>query len=348
MNRFIKTAVAAVAAVGLGLGLTACGSSSSSDDGLTKVTFMNYWTPDTNHIGVYVADQLGYYRDEGLDVDIVAVSTAGGEQAVSTGVADFALSTLTNVSMFDAQGGDLEMVMQVQQEPSAIWCALASNTSITRPKDFDGKTFATFGSSESDAVVKKMIQTDGGTGDYDKVTVGTSTFQALTSGRADFGGFYSTWEGVEADLYGPTLNCFAEQDYGVPGNADSIGIITADSTVQNDPELVQKFVTATQKGYMYAYEHPDEAAELLVKAAPEADLDIDLVKKSMQVIVDGNYWGDVSAVKDGSFTLGTVDTKSTQEYFDFLAAAGAYEDANGTVLTTAPQSTDMSTNEFVK
>ena len=88
--------------------------------------------------------------------------------------------------------------MQVQQKPSAIWCSLASNKAIKSPKDFDGKTFATFGSNESDAVIRRMIQTDGGKGTFDKVTVGTSTFQTLSSGKADFGGFYATWEGVQA------------------------------------------------------------------------------------------------------------------------------------------------------
>ncbi len=76
--------------------------------------------------------------------------------------------------------------MQVQQKPSAIWCALASNTDIKSPKDFDGKTFATFGSNESDAVIRRMIQTDGGKGDFDKVTVGTSTFQTLDSRQSRF------------------------------------------------------------------------------------------------------------------------------------------------------------------
>ena len=65
-------------------------------------------------------------------------------------------------------------------------------------------------------------------------------------------------------MYGPKLNCFTEPDYGVPGNADTIGIITNDKTIKNNPDLVKKFTQATQKGYEYAYANPDDAAQILV------------------------------------------------------------------------------------
>ena len=144
--------------------VTACGqsndsatSTASGSSDLTKVTFMLSWAPDTNHIGVYVAKNKGYFKEAGLDVDIVAVAQAGAEQAVNNGVADFALSNLTNVSTYAVKGATIKQVLQVQQKPSAIWCSLASNTEIKSPKDFDGKTFATFGSNESDAVIRRHV-----------------------------------------------------------------------------------------------------------------------------------------------------------------------------------------------
>ena len=278
-------AIAILGSIAMLVGVAACGQSNDSTktatDGndLTKVTFMLSWAPDTNHIGVYVAKNKGYFKQAGLDVDIVAVAQAGAEQAVNNGMADFALSNLTNVGIYTLKGAKIKQVMQVQQKPSAIWCSLASNKDIKSPKDFDGKTFATFGSNESDAVIRRMIQTDGGKGTFDKVTVGTSTFQTLSSKKADFGGFYATWEGVQADMYGPKLNCFTEPDYGVPGNADTIGVITSDKTISSNPGLVKKFVQATKKGYEYAYSHPDDAAAILVKEAPDANLKLDFVKK---------------------------------------------------------------------
>lgn len=342
-------AIALVGAIAMTIGVAACGQSndSSSTDGLKKVTFMLSWAPDTNHIGVYVAKNKGWFKDKGLDVDIVAVAQAGAEQAVNNGNADFALSNLTNVGIYTLKGAKIKQVMQVQQKPSAIWCSLASNKDIKSPKDFDGKTFATFGSNESDAVIRRMIQTDGGKGTFDKVTVGTSTFQTLSSGKADFGGFYATWEGVQADMYGPKLNCFTEPDYGVPGNADAIGVITSDKTIKENPDLVKKFTQATQQGYEYAYSHPDDAADILVKEAPDANLEKKFVRKSMQTIVDGQYWGDPAKIKDGSFALGTNDFVEPQKYFDFLAQEDAYTDSHDKVIHEAPNTKDFATNEFL-
>ncbi len=343
----IRKALAATTAVVLAATLGACGSAGTASNGLTKTTFMLSWAPDTNHIGVYVAKHNGYFKRAGLDVDIVAVAQAGAEQSVNNGVADFALSNLTNVSTYSLKGATLKQVLQVQRKPSAIWCSLASNTSITRPRDFDGKTFATFGSSESDAVIKQMIQTDGGKGQFDKVTVGTSTFQTLSSGKADFGGFYATWEGVQADMYGPKLNCFTEPDYGVPGNADSIGIITNEKTIKTDPKLVKAFTQAAQQGYEYAYAHPDQAAQILVDEAPEANLKLAFVKRSMHVIVDGQYWGDPKDIASGELVFGSNDTATAQQYVDFLARAGAYTDASGNVVHTAPKAKDLATDRFL-
>ncbi|XCB29668.1 ABC transporter substrate-binding protein [Arcanobacterium hippocoleae] len=194
------------------------------------------WAPDTNHIGVYVAKNKGWFAQAGLDVNIIGVAQAGAEQAVHSGLADFALSNMANVGALSLKDINLTQVLQVQQKPSAIWCALAANKEIESPKDFDGKIFATFGANEDSAIVKQMIQEDGGKGDFDSVTVGTSTFQVLEANKADFGGFYDTWEGVQAALHGPKLNCFKGEDFGVPGNPNQIGIITKNrpvSTIRN-------------------------------------------------------------------------------------------------------------------
>ncbi|MDD7687498.1 MAG: ABC transporter substrate-binding protein [Actinomycetaceae bacterium] len=320
---------------------------SQSQSALRDVSFMLSWAPDTNHIGVYVAREKGWFTQAGLNVDVVAVAQAGAEQAVNSGLADFTLSPLANVATFSAKGAALKQVLQVQQKPSSIWCALASNTRIARPRDFDGTTFATFGSSESDVLVRRMIQADGGKGQFDKVSVGTDTFRTLGSGKADFAGFYATWEGVQSELHGPHMTCFHGEDYAVPGNPDAIGITTSQALIAKNPQLVRDFVQAVQRGYEYAYAHPDEAADILIRQAPQANLDPALVKVSMKMIVDGQYWGDPHAIATGSFTLGSIDFTGTQKYFDFLYAAHVYVDRSGKQLQEAPNSRMLATDEFL-
>lgn len=320
---------------------------SSSPRDLREVTFMLSWVPDTNHIGVYVAKNKGWYEEAGLDVSIVGVAQAGAEQAVNTGLADFALGPMSNIGTLALKGVDLMQVLQVQQKPSAIWCALASNTAIQRPKDLDGKIFATFGANEDYAIAQRMVQADGGTGDFDTVTVGTSTFQVLQSGQADFGGFYSTWEGVQAELEGPELRCFHAEEYGVPGNPNEIGIIAKRQTIEEEPEFVRAFVQATQRGYEYAYAYPEEAADILVTEAAQANIDPEFAKASMRFILEEEYWGDPAKIADGSFILGTPDIQGAQEYYDFIAEAGLYEDENGKKTDKAPQAGELATGEFL-
>jgi len=116
----VSKAAALVGALAMTFGFAACGqtntadSSNSNTSDLKKVTFMLSWAPDTNHIGVYVAKNKGYFKDAGLDVDIVAVAQAGAEQAVNNGVADFALSNLTNVGVYTLKGAHIKQVLQVQ------------------------------------------------------------------------------------------------------------------------------------------------------------------------------------------------------------------------------------------
>ena len=80
------------------MAVTGCSKASSgkaSGDGnkeLTKVTFMLDWTPNTNHTGLYVAKEKGYFKDAGIDVDIVECAEAGAEASVADGKADFGVS----------------------------------------------------------------------------------------------------------------------------------------------------------------------------------------------------------------------------------------------------------------
>ena len=121
-----------------------------------------------------MAQKLGYFDNEGVDVTILPTAQAGAETSVENGVADVGFTTLSNVAAFNAQGANLKMVFDLTQQPVARWCALASHTDISTPKDFDGKTFVSFGSAEQTAVLRQMIRTAGGTGDFKTATAGTN------------------------------------------------------------------------------------------------------------------------------------------------------------------------------
>lgn len=344
-----RNATALILGIGLFLGTAGCASNntgtSGNSDGDSSISFMLDWTPNTNHIGLYVAQKLGYFDDEGVDVTILPTAQAGAETSVENGVADVGFTTLSNVAAFNAQGANLKMVFDLTQQPVARWCALASHTDISTPKDFDGKTFVSFGSAEQTAVLRQMIRTAGGTGDFETATAGTNTFQALTNGQGDFGGFYATWENVESELHGPALHCFVASDWGVPGNPDQLGFAVNAAWLKDAShgDTLRRFLAAVRRGYDYALANPDEAADILVDQAGEAQLDPELTHASMQEIVDGNYW----TTDDPTAVPGTVDLDAAQDYIDFLYENGTYTDADGSPLPTAPQAADLATNEYL-
>ena len=349
LTTMARNATALILGIGLLLGAAGCASNnagtSGNSDGDSSISFMLDWTPNTNHIGLYVAQELGYFSDEGVNVTILPTAQAGAETSVENGVADVGFTTLSNVAAFNAQGANLKMVFDLTQQPVARWCALASHTDISTPKDFDGKTFVSFGSAEQTAVLRQMIRTAGGTGDFETATAGTNTFQALTNGQGDFGGFYATWENVESELHGPALHCFVASDWGVPGNPDQLGFAVNAAWLKDAShgDTLRRFLAAVRRGYNYALANPDEAADILVDQAGEAQLDPELTHASMQEIVDGNYW----TTDDPTAVPGTVNLEAAQAYIDFLYENGTYADADGSPLPAAPQATDLATNEYL-
>ena len=349
LTTMARNATALILGIGLFLGTAGCASNnvgtSGNSDGDSSISFMLDWTPNTNHIGLYVAQKLGYFDDEGVDVTILPTAQAGAETSVENGVADVGFTTLSNVAAFNAQGANLKMVFDLTQQPVARWCALASHTDISTPKDFDGKTFVSFGSAEQTAVLRQMIRTAGGTGDFKTATAGTNTFQALTNGQGDFGGFYATWENVESELHGPALHCFVASDWGVPGNPDQLGFAVNAAWLKDAShgDTLRRFLAAVRRGYNYALANPDEAADILVDQAGEAQLDPELTHASMQEIVDGNYW----TTDDPTAVPGTVNLEAAQAYIDFLYENGTYTDADGSPLPAAPQAADLATNEYL-
>lgn len=349
LTTMARNATALILGIGLFLGTAGCASNnagtSGNSDGDSSISFMLDWTPNTNHIGLYVAQKLGYFDNEGVDVTILPTAQAGAETSVENGVADVGFTTLSNVAAFNAQGANLKMVFDLTQQPVARWCALASHTDISTPKDFDGKTFVSFGSAEQTAVLRQMIRTAGGSGDFETATAGTNTFQALTNGQGDFGGFYATWENVESELHGPALHCFVASDWGVPGNPDQLGFAVNAAWLKDAShgDTLRRFLAAVRRGYDYALTNPDEAADILVDQAGEAQLDPELTHASMQEIVDGNYW----TTDDPTAVPGTVNLEAAQAYIDFLYENGTYTDADGSPLPAAPQAADLATNEYL-
>jgi ABC-type nitrate/sulfonate/bicarbonate transport system substrate-binding protein len=173
------------------------------------------WTPNTNHIGVYVALAKGWYEEAGINVDILPYSDANPDTIVANGNADLGFSFPANLIFSRGQDLYLYSVAAVlQRNPTEL--AVLDSSSIKRPRDFDGKTYAGFGLPYEEPQIKTVVVADGGKGNFDVATLSTAAYEALYEKRADFTEIFTTWEGIEAELRGIKLRTFRYSDYGVP------------------------------------------------------------------------------------------------------------------------------------
>lgn len=283
----------------MALFLAACGSGETSqgENEKEKITFVLDWTPNTNHTGLYVAQEKGYFEDEGLEVEIVQPPEDGADALVASGKAQFGISFQDTM----APG----VVGEDALPTTAVAAVVQHNTSgiISRkgegmdtPKGLEGKKYATWDAPIEKAMMENVVEADGG--DFSKVELIPSTVtdevSALESKSVDAIWIFYAWAGVATEVAGLETDYFAFKDINPAFDYYTPVIIGNNEFLEKEPETAKKFLSAVKKGYEDAIEDPDGAAEILCEAAPE--LDQELVKASQeylkdQYIADADRWG---------------------------------------------------------
>ncbi|MDR0880905.1 MAG: ABC transporter substrate-binding protein [Clostridioides sp.] len=278
----------------------------TAKDGLKKVTVVLDWTPNTNHTGLFVALDKGYYKEQGLDVTIEQPPESGADTLVATGKADFAVSYQEQVTYALTSDDPLPIkavATIIQHNTSGF--ASPKEKNMTTPKDFEGKSYGGWGSPSEEAVLKSVMTKSGA--DFDKlkiVNTGNDDYFAAMK-TVDFSWIFEGWDVVKAkqtgfDLnYIPVASLDKRLDYYTPL------LVTNNNLIEKDPELVKKFLAATSKGYEDCAKNPEEAADILVKHAPETDKA--LAKDSQKFLAskfidDAPRWGEMKDSVWDSYT----------------------------------------------
>lgn len=303
-----KRFVAALLAASVALSVTACGgagesagnnaaSDSTENKELEEITFVLDWTPNTNHTGLYVAQEKGYFEEAGLDVEIVQPPEDGAVVLVASGKAEFGVSFQD--SLAPALAGDSALPV------TAVASVIQHNTSgiisrkgegMDRPKGMEGHSYATWNGGIELATIKHIIEADGG--NYENLELIPSTVtdevSALRTNSVDSIWIFYAWAGVKTELENLETDYFAFADIDPVFDYYTPVIISGNKFLEENPDTAKAFLSAVSKGYEFAIENPEEAADILVKAAPE--LDKELVLASQQYLAneyqsDAPYWG---------------------------------------------------------
>lgn len=316
-KKIFSVAIAVLMAAGL---LAGCGTNKQPAQ-LQKVTVILDWVPNTNHTGLYVAKDKGFYKEQGLDVEIIQPSEGGTASLIASGQGQFGVSYQEEVTMARTAKDPLPIkaiAAIIQHNTSGFASPVEKN--IKRPKDFEGKTYGGWGSPSEEAILKAIMKADNA--DFSKlkiVNVGTEDFFAATKGDIDFEWIFYGWTGIQAELQKTPINYIElrklnpDLDYYTPV------IIANESLLKNDPELAKKFLAATTKGYEYAISHPEESAEILVKNAPEIDKNLAIASQkylAAQYKADAPRWGEMKKSVWDNYTKFLFDNGLIPENMD--------------------------------
>lgn len=292
-----------IAAVFAGCG----GNDKKNDESKTKVSFVLDWTPNTNHTGLYVAQEKGYFADAGLEVDIIQPPEDGAEMVVGTNKAQFGVSFQD--SMLPAIVGDDAMPIEavatlVQHNTSGI--ISLKGQGMDKPKGLEGKKYATWDLPIEKATLKQVVEDDGG--DFSKVQLIPSTVtdevSALQSKTVDAIWIFYGWAGIATEQAGLETDYFAFKDIDPVFDYYTPVIIGNTTWMKDNPDTAKAFLEALKKGYEYAIDKPEESAEILLKYAPELDKDLVVASQkylSKEYKSDVDRWGYIDPARWNAF-----------------------------------------------
>ena len=286
------------------LGLTACGGEQEQ-----TVTVVLDWTPNTNHTGIYVALANGYFEEAGLDVQVVQPPEDGAVTLVASGKAQFGVSFQD--SLAPAFAGDSPMPVtavaaMIQHNTSGI--VSRAGEGMDTPRGLEGKKYATWDLDVEKATIRDVMAADGGNFDLVELIPSTVTDEvsALQSGSVDAIWIFYGWAGVACEVAGLDTDYFEFADIDPVFDYYTPVLIGSNAWLEENPDAARAFLAALSRGYTYAAEHPKEAADILMDAAPELKSNSALVYASQEYlaaeyIADASRWGEFDGERWAAF-----------------------------------------------
>ena len=313
----------------------ACGDDDDDDGGgePVAVSVALDWFPWAQHSALYLAQERGFFEEENLEVDFhVPANPEDGLRLVASGEEDFAISYQADVLISRGEDLPVQSVAALVQHPLNSIMSL-ERAGIERPADLAGKQVGYAGLASDEALIKAVLEADGLTlDDIELVNVGFGLAPALVSGQVDavIGAYwvYETFQ-IENES-GETVAVLPLTAWSVPDYYELV-LVTGDELVADDPDVIERFVRAVQRGYAAAEEDPDAAIEALLTHNTDAIEEVE--EASIELLVP--FWTD-----EGTVDFGTQTEENWERYADWLKA--------NELLSDDVDSMDAFTNEFVE
>ncbi|MEI6066582.1 MAG: ABC transporter substrate-binding protein [Methylococcaceae bacterium] len=236
---------------------------------LKKATFMPLWTPQAQFAGYYVALDKGIYARNGIDLKILRAGPGhSSSDALEKGIADFAILCLSSALQHRSAGTEFVNLAQIIQRSSMMLIS-KKTAGIKTITDMEGKKVGLWGNEVSIPIRRFFANR------HIKVREvrQSHTVNLFLRGGVDvtsamwFNEYHTI---LDSGIDPEELNVIFLRDQGMNFLED--GIYTMEKTLLKDPALATAFVTASLEGWRYAFDHPDEALDIVLKYMHEAQL----------------------------------------------------------------------------
>jgi ABC-type nitrate/sulfonate/bicarbonate transport system substrate-binding protein len=251
----------------------------------TTVSLQLNWLNEAEFVGYYVAQAKEFYKDQGLDVTILEGGPGTpARDKVMNGKTTFAVTSFAEQRDLVAAGKPSVAVMAAFQiPPSTIFSLKSSN--IHDPRDLAGKKVG-YTTDYWKRILEQTLTAAGvDPSAVTEVKVEVNDLEKLYDGTVDAWLGYAQDEPIRATISGhPVTNIFPA-DFGIGGYEGLV--IATQATIDASPAMVGAFVKASEQGWRYAIEHPDEAAQILTSWAKDTSVDFQkLAVRAVAPLVD--------------------------------------------------------------
>ncbi|GAA0491088.1 ABC transporter substrate-binding protein [Microbacterium aurantiacum] len=361
-HRIRRTLTAASVITVSALALSACAGSSDSDSGaggdsgetetMTSVSLQLQWLPQAQFAGYYVALDQGYFEDEGFtDVEILP---SGGDivpqDALLAGEVDFAVAWVPKVlGSLEASGAELTDIAQVFQDSGTLQVSWA-DSGIESVADFEGKRIGSWGFGNEWEIFAAMAEEGL---DASTVSIVTQDFSmnALLDRDVDAAQAmtYNEWAQILEVVNPDTGELYQPEDFDVVSYQDTAGAMLQDAIwadtarLESDPayaDAAVRFLKAVVKGWVFARDNPEEAAQITYDAAINAEA-------AFPVGPTHQLW-QMNEVNKLIWTGGEFGVVDQAAWDQTVAGALAAVNQDGLNLITAEPPASAFSNEYIE
>ncbi|SFC72392.1 putative hydroxymethylpyrimidine transport system substrate-binding protein [Bacillus sp. OV322] len=258
-----------------------------SNNHLQKVSLMLDWYPNAVHSFLYAAKEKGYFKEQGLDVDIkMPADTNDPLRLVAAGKMDLAISYQPEVIIARSQHIQVKSIGAIVRHPLNTLLVPAGGK-VKSPRDLEGKLVGYPSIPLDEAIVHTMVKNDGGNPQKVKMAdVGYDLIPALAAKKTDglIGG-YVNHEKLLLEKEGHNVRSFNPSDYGVPDYYELV-LVASDKGLKERTGVYKKFMSAINKGQEFVQKNPDKGLSILLKHEEKTSpLEKDIETKSLNILL---------------------------------------------------------------